>query len=512
MSISSRLAVGNPSPAPRPAPWVDDAADPVGPAEEPGGLVGPALGQAAADPRRRDEVAVDGGRLDDLEAEPGLGAPAGQERRRRRPGRGRRRSSAPRPSPSPRTGRRSPGRRTRGPSARAARGRSGRRRPRSPRPASSSSTLRSVQTSGAGAFSGRRRATGWGSNVRATAGAPAASALARSRPIRCEWPRWTPSKLPTARKAPRSPRGDLREVVERDHRPVSPASTRSGLGPTALGRPPARGRIIAAARRRGQCRRRRPRCPAAAATGYDGGSGRAGDRPDPRRRDATDELPDPGRRARGTRLGRGDRRERRAPGRRGLSRASRLADVPPSRDLDDALADGGRRGGGRRRRRPSSAPRRSGGSPPRACRPICLHPPGPDSEAYYQVAMSREETGAVLVPDLPARLHPGRRGRPRRPWTARSSGPFRGLRYEAPVGPAAGDLVRHEFARAVDLVRVAPRRDRGRDRDRRPARRAPDREPGRPPPRRRVAPGRGPALVGPARARPAGPRRRLGDA
>ena len=38
---------------------------------------------------------------------------------------------------------------------------------------------------------------------------------------------------------------------------------------------------------------------------------------------------------------------------------------------------------------------------------VCLHPPGLDSEAFYQVAMSRHETGAVVVPDLPLRLHPG---------------------------------------------------------------------------------------------------------
>src|SRR5262249_39063166 len=38
---------------------------------------------------------------------------------------------------------------------------------------------------------------------------------------------------------------------------------------------------------------------------------------------------------------------------------------------------------------------------------ICLHPPGDDAEAYYQVALAREETGAVVVPDLPLRLHQG---------------------------------------------------------------------------------------------------------
>lgn len=81
---------------------------------------------------------------------------------------------------------------------------------------------------------------------------------------------------------------------------------------------------------------------------------------------------------------------------------------------------------------------------------ICLHPPGEDSEAYYQVALSRLETGAVIVPDLPLRLHPGVATIQR----ARQSGelgPFRGLKLEV---PATGDLVRHDFARAVDVIRA----------------------------------------------------------
>lgn len=81
---------------------------------------------------------------------------------------------------------------------------------------------------------------------------------------------------------------------------------------------------------------------------------------------------------------------------------------------------------------------------------ICLHPPGEDSEAYYQVALSRAETGAVIVPDLPLRLHPGVATIQR----ARQSGelgPSRGLRFEV---PATGDLVRHDFARAVDVIRA----------------------------------------------------------
>lgn len=87
---------------------------------------------------------------------------------------------------------------------------------------------------------------------------------------------------------------------------------------------------------------------------------------------------------------------------------------------------------------------------------VVIHPPGEDSEAYYQVALSREETGATVVPDLPARLHPVllRLGEALR---TGELGAFRDLRYEATVEPSDGvperDLVRVVFARAVDVVR-----------------------------------------------------------
>ena len=83
---------------------------------------------------------------------------------------------------------------------------------------------------------------------------------------------------------------------------------------------------------------------------------------------------------------------------------------------------------------------------------ICLHPPGDDSEAYYQVAMSRAETGAVLVPDLSMRLHPGVIAL-REAIDKSALGEFRSLKYEATIDPAEGDLVRFGFARAVDVVR-----------------------------------------------------------
>ena len=83
-----------------------------------------------------------------------------------------------------------------------------------------------------------------------------------------------------------------------------------------------------------------------------------------------------------------------------------LAGVPAPRDLDDALARAGVEvvivGGPIDSR--GEALRRAAAE---GLAIICLHPPGDDSEAYYQVVLSREETGAVIVPDLPLRLHPG---------------------------------------------------------------------------------------------------------
>ncbi len=53
-------------------------------------------------------------------------------------------------------------------------------------------------------------ATGCGSNVMARAGTPAASARAQRRPSNCWWPRCTPSKLPTVTIAPLAPAGNSR--------------------------------------------------------------------------------------------------------------------------------------------------------------------------------------------------------------------------------------------------------------------------------------------------------------
>ena len=84
---------------------------------------------------------------------------------------------------------------------------------------------------------------------------------------------------------------------------------------------------------------------------------------------------------------------------------------------------------------------------------ICLHPPGADAEPYYQVAMSRTESGAVIVPHLPLRRHPGV-ALLRRALADQALGTDRGLRHELPADPEVGDLVRHVFPRMVDVVRA----------------------------------------------------------
>lgn len=128
-----------------------------------------------------------------------------------------------------------------------------------------------------------------------------------------------------------------------------------------------------------------------------------------------------------------------------------FADVARPRDFDDALALAGVEAvlvGGDIEVRVEWLRRVAAAGLPA----ICLHPPGDDSEAYYQVALSRAETGAVLVPDLPARLHPGVT-LVRRALENSELGLFRGIRHESSAGPSDGDLTRHVFSRTVDLVR-----------------------------------------------------------
>jgi predicted dehydrogenase len=84
---------------------------------------------------------------------------------------------------------------------------------------------------------------------------------------------------------------------------------------------------------------------------------------------------------------------------------------------------------------------------------ICLHPAGDDSEAYYQVSLSRAETGAVIVPDLPLRLHPGVE-EIRQVMVRGELGAFRGIRYEFPSQGEGNDVARVIFPRSVDVIRA----------------------------------------------------------
>jgi predicted dehydrogenase len=129
-----------------------------------------------------------------------------------------------------------------------------------------------------------------------------------------------------------------------------------------------------------------------------------------------------------------------------------MAGIPAPRDLDDALARAGIDAvivGGPIEFR-GEALRRAAAE---GLAIICLHPPGSDSEAYYQVSLSREETGATIVPDLALRLHPGVTAL-RQSLSHGEMGAFRTLRLEVTSDSTETDLVRVAFARTVDVVRA----------------------------------------------------------
>ena len=131
---------------------------------------------------------------------------------------------------------------------------------------------------------------------------------------------------------------------------------------------------------------------------------------------------------------------------------SPLADIPVATDLEDALARAGVDAaivGGPIEVRGENLRRAAA----EGLAIICLHPPGSDSEAYYQVALSRAETGAVIVPHLPLRLHPSVDSL-RQAMDRGELGAFRGLRFELPCADEGIDLARIAVPRAVDVVRA----------------------------------------------------------
>ncbi len=132
-----------------------------------------------------------------------------------------------------------------------------------------------------------------------------------------------------------------------------------------------------------------------------------------------------------------------------------LADLPTSPvDLDDALALAGVDlvvVGGEPKFRAEALRRVAVEGLPT----ICLHPPGPNADPYYQVALSEAETGSIVVPDLPIRLHPGFL-KLKRALDQADLGAFREVRHEVSVDDHEGssNLVLEVFPTAVDPVRA----------------------------------------------------------
>ncbi len=129
-----------------------------------------------------------------------------------------------------------------------------------------------------------------------------------------------------------------------------------------------------------------------------------------------------------------------------------LPDLPGGNDLDGALATPGIEAvivGGWPELRAEGLRRAAAEGFPI----LCLHPPGPNADPYYQIALSFQETGAIVVPDLPLRLHPGVATLEKALHDGRI-GVVRAIRYEMTVSPPDEDLVGQGFPRVVDVVRA----------------------------------------------------------
>lgn len=86
-------------------------------------------------------------------------------------------------------------------------------------------------------------------------------------------------------------------------------------------------------------------------------------------------------------------------------------------------------------------------------RAIALHPPGPNADPYYQVALSRQENAAIVVPDIPGRLHPAM-AMLAKAARERGEGVARVVRYELTCDTSDGALVGLIFPKVVDAVRA----------------------------------------------------------
>ena len=148
-----------------------------------------------------------------------------------------------------------------------------------------------------------------------------------------------------------------------------------------------------------------------------------------------------------------------------------LPDLPGKKDLDEALTlngvDAAIVGGDFELRAEGLRKVAAMGIPA-----LVLHPPGENADPYYIVSMSKRETGALVVPCLAARLHPGIETLDEA-LGSNALGAFRELRLE--IVENEEGLVERAFPRDRSDSSLA-RRGRSGHGDRRSARRGADRE------------------------------------
>ncbi|MDX2037942.1 MAG: hypothetical protein SFX72_14945 [Isosphaeraceae bacterium] len=121
------------------------------------------------------------------------------------------------------------------------------------------------------------------------------------------------------------------------------------------------------------------------------------------------------------------------------------------KDLDDALAWPGLQAvvvGGPIEERPEVLRKTAAAG----LNAIALHPPGLNADPYYQVALSRHETGSFVVPDLPARFDPGMSEIKLALRSSQVGRPAE-LLIDVVEPPGDGDLVLLSFSRWADVAR-----------------------------------------------------------
>jgi myo-inositol 2-dehydrogenase/D-chiro-inositol 1-dehydrogenase len=84
---------------------------------------------------------------------------------------------------------------------------------------------------------------------------------------------------------------------------------------------------------------------------------------------------------------------------------------------------------------------------------MSLHPPGLNTDPYYQVTLSNHEFQSVVTPDLPLRFHPGIQAIRQATGVGGSAGPLRSIVLEISSPFTKQSLVLDPFAKWVDVIR-----------------------------------------------------------